>query len=142
MILSFKGISFHNKNKWDTKPQKKRWEKLICTFFIHLYICVYIVWTISPTHPLPPASPSTSLNSRQSLFYPFLQFCWREDISDNKKDIALLLVWDKKSYTERFLSLLPCTCVLKPELVHLYHTSSVHPGHLPIVVSVSLRLLY
>jgi hypothetical protein len=29
-----------------------------------------------------------------------------------------LLVWDKD--TERFLVLLPCTCVLQPRLVHLY----------------------
>jgi hypothetical protein len=50
--------------------------------------------------------------------------------------------WDKDGYTERFLVLLPCTCVLQPELVHLYKTSSLLPGHLPIVVSVSLRWLY
>jgi hypothetical protein len=30
-----------------------------------------------------------------------------------------LLVWDKDSYTERFLALLPCTSVLQPELVQL-----------------------
>jgi hypothetical protein len=53
-----------------------------------------------------------------------------------------LLVWDKDRYTERFLALLPSTSVLKPELAHLYHTSSLLPGHLLIVVSVSLRLLY
>jgi hypothetical protein len=33
-------------------------------------------------------------------------------------------------------------CVLKPTLVHLYQTSSVLPGHLPLVACVSLRLLY
>jgi hypothetical protein len=38
--------------------------------------------------------------------------------------------------------LLPCTCVLHPTLVHLYLTSSLLPGPLPIVASVSLRLLY
>jgi hypothetical protein len=27
-----------------------------------------------------------------------------------------LLAWDVDSYTERFLALLPCTCVLQPEL--------------------------
>jgi hypothetical protein len=43
---------------------------------------------------------------------------------------------------ERFVALLPCTCVLQPKLVHLYQTSSLLPGHLPIVTSVSLRLLY
>jgi hypothetical protein len=53
-----------------------------------------------------------------------------------------LLVWDKDSYTERFLALLPCIYVLQFKLVHLYQTSSLLPGHLPIVTSVSLRLLY
>jgi hypothetical protein len=42
----------------------------------------------------------------------------------------------------RFLVLLLCTCVLEPTLVHLYQTSSLLPGPLPIVASVSLRLLY
>jgi hypothetical protein len=60
----------------------------------------------------------------------------------NKKDVAFLLVWDKDSYTERFPVLLPCTCVLQLTLVHLYQTSSKLPGHLPIVPSASLRLLY
>jgi hypothetical protein len=95
---------------------------------------------------LPP--PPTSiifphpLASQQNLFCPLLQFCWRENITDNKKDIAFLLAWDKDSYTERFLALLPCTCVLQPELVHLYQTSTLLPSSLPIVVSASLRLLY
>jgi hypothetical protein len=40
------------------------------------------------------------------MFCPLLLFCWREDISHNKKDIVFLLVWDKDSYTERFLVLL------------------------------------
>jgi hypothetical protein len=38
--------------------------------------------------------------------------------------------------------LFPCTCVLQPELIHLYQTSSLLPGHIPIVASLSLRLLY
>jgi hypothetical protein len=38
--------------------------------------------------------------------------------------------------------LLPWTCVLQPTLVHLCQTSSLLPGHLPIVTSVGLRLLY
>jgi hypothetical protein len=28
-----------------------------------------------------------------------------------------LLVWDKESYTDRFLALLPCTCVLQPHII-------------------------
>jgi hypothetical protein len=65
-------------------------------------------------------------------------FYWRE----NKKDIVFLLVWDKDSYTERFLALLPCTCVMQPTLVHLCQTSSLLSGPLPIVAWASLRLLY
>jgi hypothetical protein len=39
-----------------------------------------------------PLAPPT-LHSRQNLFYTFLQFCcWRAEISNNKKDIAFLLV--------------------------------------------------
>jgi hypothetical protein len=77
--------------------------------------------------------------SRQNLFCTLvLQFCWRENI----RDIAILLVWTKDSYTERFLVSLPCTCVLQPTLVHLYQTSSLLPSLLPIVASASLRLHY
>jgi hypothetical protein len=76
------------------------------------------------------------------LFFLLLQFCWRQNIRDNKEDIAFFLVWDKDSYTERFLALLSCTCVLQPEFIHLYQTSSLLPGHLPMVASASLRLLY
>jgi hypothetical protein len=53
-----------------------------------------------------------------------------------------LIVWDKDSYTERFLVLLPCTSVLQPTLVHLCQTSSPLLGPLPIVASANLRLLY
>jgi hypothetical protein len=60
----------------------------------------------------------------------------------NKKDKVFLLLWDKDSCTERFLALLPCTCVLQPTLIHVYQTSSQLPGPLPIVASVCLKLLY
>jgi hypothetical protein len=59
----------------------------------------------------------------------------RKNRRDNKKDVAFLLVWDKDSYTERFLGLLSCTCVLQPTLVHLYQTFSLLLGPLPIVAS-------
>jgi hypothetical protein len=95
-----------------------------------------------PPTPCPFLLPQTPLISRQNLFCPLLQFCWREDKTNDKKDIVLLLVWDKDSYTERFLALLPCTCVLHPEFVQLYQTFTLLPHHLPIVISVSFRLLY
>jgi hypothetical protein len=56
--------------------------------------------------------------------------------------MVFLLVWDKDSYTGIFFVLFPCTCVLQPTLVHLYQTSSLLPGHLPIMASASLRLLH
>jgi hypothetical protein len=56
-------------------------------------------------------------------------------LRDNKKDIMFLLMWDKDRYTERFL-----LCVLQPTLVHLYQTSVLLPGPLPIVTSASLFL--
>jgi hypothetical protein len=62
--------------------------------------------------------------------------------SQKEPVLVFWLVWDKDSYTERFLALLPCTCVLQPTLVHLYLTSSLLSGPLPIGASVSLRLLY
>jgi hypothetical protein len=43
---------------------------------------------------------------------------------------------------EKFLALLPCTCVLQPKLVHLYHTFSLLPNPLPTVAFARLRLLY
>jgi hypothetical protein len=42
-----------------------------------------------------------------------------------------LLVWDKDSYTERFLTLLPCTCVLEPKLIHLYRPLHYFPVTFP-----------
>jgi hypothetical protein len=48
-----------------------------------------------------------------------LQLCWQGNIEITRKTV-FLLVWDKDSYTERFLLLLPCTCVLQPTLIHLH----------------------
>jgi hypothetical protein len=85
-------------------------------------MCIHCLGHLSPT----PAS-------RQNLLCLLLQFFWRGNIKANKKDTAFLLAWAKDSYTERLLALLPCTCVLQPELVHLYMTSSLPPSHLPVV---------
>jgi hypothetical protein len=110
-------------------------------FYSFILICIHCLNHFSPL-VLPPPSPPTPLTSRQNLFCSLLQLCWREDISNNKKDIEFLLVWDKDSYKERFLTLLPSKSVLQPKLIHLYLTSSLLPGHLPIVTSDILRLLY
>jgi hypothetical protein len=52
----------------------------------------YVHTLLGPFH-LPALLPSLPiiLASSQKMFCPFLQFCWR-DISNNKKDIAFLLV--------------------------------------------------
>jgi hypothetical protein len=84
-----------------------------------LLTCVYIIWATSSSPSLLGRTCSTTL---------VLRFCWRENIKDNKKDTAFLLVWDKNSYTERFLVLLPCLCVFHPTLICLYQTSSL-PSH-------------
>jgi hypothetical protein len=55
---------------------------------------------------------------------------------------VFLLVWGKDSCTERFLALLPCTCVLQFTLVHFYQTSLLLFGPLSIVAFANLRLLY
>jgi hypothetical protein len=78
----------------------------------HLFFYSYVHTLFMPF--LPPSShallyPPTPITSRQNIFCLLLQFCWRENIRDNQKNIAFLLVWDKDSYTERFLALLPCT---------------------------------
>jgi hypothetical protein len=122
----------------------------LCIFFyfLFIYFLSFIIFTFTymcihglDHFPTPP-TPSTP-TSAQNLFHPLvLQFCWRENIGENKTDISLLLVGDKDSYTERFLALLPCTCVLQLTLLNLCQTSSLLLGHLPIVASANLRLLY
>jgi hypothetical protein len=82
--------------------------------FYHVYItymCIHSLCQL-PHHPQCPSS-------RQNLFHP-LVLCWKENIRDNKTDISFLLVWDKDSYTERFLALLSSTHVLQPTLVHFH----------------------
>jgi hypothetical protein len=97
---------------------------------LHLLTCIYIVWANSPC-PI------------QNLFCPLvLRFCRWKNIKDNKKNMVLLLVWDKDTYIGWFLVLFPHICVLEPKLVNLCHTSSLLPSPLPVVVLARLRLLY
>jgi hypothetical protein len=102
--------------------------------FLHLLTWVYIVWA---TYPPPHTHILLDRICSNLLFSDFVE---EKKGRDNMKDIAFLLVWDNDRYTERFLALLPCTCVLQP--TGLYYTSSLLPGPLPIVASASLRLLY
>jgi hypothetical protein len=87
--------------------------------------------------------PSLNSASAHNVLHPlFSNFCCRENIRDRQKDIVFLLVWGNDTYIEKFLALLPLTCVLQPTLVHLYQTSSLLPSPLSIGASASLRLLY
>jgi hypothetical protein len=56
--------------------------------------------------------------------------------------MVFLLIWDKNSYTGRFLVLFPCIDVLQPQVVHLYQSTSLSLSPLPIVALANLRLLY
>jgi hypothetical protein len=106
--------------------------------FYCLFIYSYVHTLFRPSFHCP-LYPSLLSRTCSALFSKFFS---REVISNNRKDIAFLITWYKFSYTERFLTLLPCMCVLQPKLVHLYLTPSLLPSHLLIVTSVSLRLLY
>jgi hypothetical protein len=65
--------------------------------FYHFYIYLHVHTLFGP--PTPSHLPTPA--SWKNLFCPlFLWFCWRENIRDNKKDIALLLVWGEDCYTE------------------------------------------
>jgi hypothetical protein len=116
-----------------------------CFLFL-LFYCFYIyshVYTLlaAPHPPPPPCVPCPT--SEQNLFHPLiLRFCWRENTKDNKKDTTFLLLWDKDSYTERFIAFVLCTCLLQPTLVHLYQTTSLLPCPLTIVATACLKLLY
>jgi hypothetical protein len=59
-----------------------------------------------------------------------------------KRNIVFLLVWDKDSYTGRFLVLFLGIYVLQPQLVHLYQSSLLLPSPLPTVAPASLTFLY
>jgi hypothetical protein len=105
---------------------------------LHLHTCVYIICTTFILLPLSPTPPTP-----QILFCPpVLWFCRRKNIKDKKRNMAFLLVWDKGSYTRRFLVLFPCIYVLQSQLVHLYQSSSLHSSPLPMVAPTSLKFLY
>jgi hypothetical protein len=110
-------------------------------FLIHLFICAYIVWAISPPCLPPLASPPNLSPFQADPVLPFSPILLKRRHKHNKKD-SVFASWDKNSYTERYLALLPCTCVLQPELIYLYQTSLLLLRHLPILTSVVLRLLY
>jgi hypothetical protein len=72
------------------------------SFLLFIYSYVHTLFGPFLPHPIPCRLPVplTPLASRQNLFCPLLQFCWRKNKSNNKTDIAVLLVWDKDRYIE------------------------------------------
>jgi hypothetical protein len=114
-------------------PYKNEYRIFIFWFiysFIHMWI--HCLGHLSPYPDLHPLSlPPTSLTYRNNVFCPLLQFCWREDISNIKKDIVFLLVWDKDSYIEipSIASMHLCiTTRIESSLPDLY-TTSQSPSH-------------
>jgi hypothetical protein len=100
--------------------------------FIHM--CIHCLGHFSSPNPL---------TSRQNLFCPFLQFCWRVDKSNNKKDKVFLLV--------------EIRIAIQRDSKHCFHAHvyynrnwfiSTWPlhyfpiSHLSILTSIVLRLLY
>jgi hypothetical protein len=72
-------------------------------FFLNFLNFIIFTFTHMCIHCLSP------FHFQAEPFCPLvLWFCWRENIRDNKKDTAFLVVWDKDSCTERFLVLLTC----------------------------------
>jgi hypothetical protein len=114
-------------------------------FCIYLHVYTLFVPPSLPRsdHTLPTPTPTLSFSSRQNLFCPpVLQFYRRKSIKNNKKNMELLLAWDKDSYIGRFLVLFPCVYVLQSKFVHLYQSSLLLPSLLPIVALASVRLRY
>jgi hypothetical protein len=88
-------------------------------FLIHLFMCAYIVWVISPPCPPPLCSPPNPLHFQAETVLPLSLTLLKRKHSNNKKDKDFFASWDKDSNTERFLAMLPCTNVLQPKLIHL-----------------------
>jgi hypothetical protein len=58
--------------------------------FIHL--CIHCLGNFSPLPPSPTLFPPSPPHFQAEPVLPYLYFCQREDISNNKKDKAFLLV--------------------------------------------------
>jgi hypothetical protein len=76
----------------------------------------------------------------QNPFCPLVVQFW-DNIRDNKKRHSILLLWDKDSCIES-PSIASMHMCMEPIFVHLYKTSSLLPGPLPIVALANLKLLY
>jgi hypothetical protein len=79
--------------------------------FLHFYTCIYIICTVfillalSTSHLPPPSCTDPD---------PVLWFCRRKNIKGKKRNMTFLLVWNKDSYTGRFLVVPMHICVITP----------------------------
>jgi hypothetical protein len=93
-----------------------------CFFFLfncfYIYSHVYTLFVLSPPH----------LQAEPVLPSCLLRFWWRENISDKKKDIAFLLVWDKDSYPSVASMHMYITTHIDSSLPDLF-TASWSPSH-------------
>jgi hypothetical protein len=88
--LALAGQGLHQLSKAPSPFWWGYFSNRILVIFHCLLIYSYVHTLSGPSLPAAPhhsLSP-TSLASRQNLFCPLLQFCWREDIRNYKKDSA------------------------------------------------------
>jgi hypothetical protein len=128
------------------RPTKSRVRKhsadhTITFFSLFLFTYLFILPLSLPPPPPTGATfpPPPLLNMSLP---PVLRFYRRKNIKDKKRSMPFLLVWDKDSYTGSLLVLFPCICVLQPQLIHFFQSSSLLPSPLPIVAPASLRFLH
>jgi hypothetical protein len=77
---------------WFARGVSKTAYSTLLPLFLFIYSHVHILFgPFLPPSPHPHLFPHP-FASMQNLFCPSLQFCWREDITNNKKDKAFLLV--------------------------------------------------
>jgi hypothetical protein len=107
---------------------KLEYSRSLITFLFKKNLCIYsyVHTLIGPF--LPPALCLSPQPPPRFQAEPGSNNCLWEDISNNKKDKAFLLVEIRKAI-ERVLALLPCTSVLQPKLIPPYLTFSLVPNH-------------
>jgi hypothetical protein len=144
-------IAFHFKH-WQTSCSVRN---VLCPFHVKvnvfcpqfyflnsfIHMCIHCLGHFSPATPCPLPLPPTSPRFQVEPVLPFSPILLKTGHKQQERQ-SVFASWDKDSYTERFLALLPCVSVLQPKLIHLYLTFSLVPNPFPILTSVALRFLY
>jgi hypothetical protein len=117
------------------------------SFFFSKYFKFFSLLIYSYVHTLCHFSPlpRIPLTSRQNLFCPFLQFCWKVDISNNKKDIAFLLVEIRIAIQRAFFFCIYWCILINYINWFLYVNLTLHTwdkSHLVIVLDSSFQSLW